>query len=154
MSIPKTTASHWTELPMTVGDAIREKPDRQRGFTLFELIAVLTIMAILAAISVPTYKRHLVKAQEATLKEDLYQMRKAIDGFLADKMRYPDSLEELASQHYLRKLPEDPFTRSRETWVTVSPEAVEEEEPPEGSVFDVHSGSGGIALDGSPYSEW
>ena len=154
MSIPRVTASHWTALPMTVGNAIIKRPGGQSGFTLFEIIAVLTIMAILAAISVPTYKRHLVKAQEATLKEDLYQMRKAIDGFFADKMRYPDSLEELATRHYLRKLPEDPFTRSRQTWVTVSPEAVEEGELPEGSVFDVHSGSGGVALDGTPYSDW
>jgi general secretion pathway protein G len=127
---------------------------RQTGFTLFELMAVLAILGILAAIAVPSYKYYLTRANEAVLREDLHQMRKAIDDFYADKMRYPENLEELATEHYLRHIPEDPFTRSRETWITVSPEAREDGDLPDGLVFDVHSGSKGSAFNGTPYSEW
>mgnify|MGYP003835699209 FL=1 len=126
----------------------------QRGFTLFEIIAVLTIMGVLAAISVPTYKRYVIKANEAVLKEDLYQMRKAIDDFFADKRSYPSSLEDLVEQRYLRRIPKDPITRSSDTWETVAPEPPEEGEPAEGEVFDVFSGSEKTSLDGSPYNQW
>jgi general secretion pathway protein G len=126
----------------------------QRGFTLFEIIAVLAIMGILATIAVPSYRHYLVKANEAVLKEDLHQMRKAIDGFFADKRRYPESLDELVEQHYLRTIPKDPITRSDQTWITASPEPPEKGEPLEGEVYDVFSGSEQTALDGTPYNQW
>jgi general secretion pathway protein G len=127
---------------------------RQRGFTLFEIIAVLAIMGILAAIAIPSFRSYLVKADEAVLKEDLHQMRKAIDGFFADKRRYPESLDELVEQHYLRSIPKDPITRSDQTWTTASPEPPEQGEPVEGEVYDVFSGSEQTALDGTPYNQW
>jgi general secretion pathway protein G len=126
----------------------------RRGFTLVELLAVMMILSILAAISVPSYRRHQLKARETVLSEDLYQMRRAIDAYYADKARYPDSLEDLISDHYLRGLPRDPFTQVSDSWECVIPEPTDDGELAEGGCFDVKSGSDRIGLDGVPYNEW
>nr|WP_041531468.1 prepilin-type N-terminal cleavage/methylation domain-containing protein [Syntrophotalea carbinolica] len=124
------------------------------GFSLIELMIVMSIMAILAAIANPVYQRHLIKAREAVLAEDLYQMRQAIDKFFADKLRYPDNLRELVTAKYLRSVPKDPFTKSAESWKLSAPEPDQGEAPPRGSVFDVTSGSDLIGLNGVPYRDW
>ena len=126
----------------------------QRGFTLIELLIVMTIIGILASIVVPNYQRNLIKAREAVLMEDLYQMRRAIDAFFADNIRYPESLQELLDRKYLRSLPRDPFTESSETWEEVQPTPTLEGEVAEGGVEDVHSGSDRVGLNGIPYREW
>lgn len=127
---------------------------RQRGFTLIELLIVLSIIGILATLSVPSYKRSTLKAREAVLMEDLYQMRHAIDAFFADKNRYPDSLEELVTSKYLRGLPRDPFTSSSDSWQIRPPEPTDEGDLAEGGVYDVKSGSDKVGLNGIPYSDW
>lgn len=114
----------------------------------------MSILGILASIAVPSYLRHTIKAREAVLMEDLYQMRRSIDAYFADHGKYPDSLEQLVETKYLRGLPRDPFTKAANTWKTVPPEPSAEGETPEGGVFDVFSGSTEVGLNGVPYNKW
>ena len=130
-----------------------------RGFTLIELIVVMAIIGILATIAVPAMRTAPIRAREAALKEDLYQLRSCIDQFHADRDRYPTSLEELVEMGYLRSVPVDPFTREAD-WVTEVPEITGEEteleaEAGAGSgIIDVRSASEETALDGTLYSDW
>ncbi len=124
------------------------------GFTLIELLIIMSIIGILAAIAVPSYQRSLIKAREAVLLENLYQMRRAIDAHFADRLSYPETLENLVENKYLRALPKDPFTESADSWVTVPPEPSPDGELAKGGVFDVRSGSDLVGLNGVPYNEW
>jgi general secretion pathway protein G len=133
---------------------LKHEKTLQRGFTLIELLIVMTIIGILASIVVPNYQRNLIKAREAVLMEDLYQMRRAIDAYFADHISYPDSLDDLVANKYIRDLPRDPFTRSSETWEEIPPSPSLEGEIAEGGVEDVRSGSDLIGLNGIPYREW
>jgi len=125
-----------------------------KGFTLIELMIVMTIIGILASIAAPNYQRSVIKAREAVLMENLYQMRRAIDAYFADHTKYPDSLETLVESKYLRGLPVDPFTNTADSWETVVPTPTEEGEVAEGGVEDVHSGSDLVGLNGTPYRDW
>ena len=119
-----------------------------RGFTLIELLVVMSIIATLLTLAVPRYFHSTDLAKEAVLKQNLAQMRDSIDKYYGDRGRYPDSLEDLVTRKYLRKVPPDPITDSATTWLTVSPEAGK------GGVFDVKSGAPGTAHDGSAYDKW
>ena len=122
---------------------------RRRGFTLLELLVVMAIIAVLLTLAVPRYFGSMDRSKEAVLKEDLFQLRDAIGKYYGDKGKYPESLEALATEKYLRKVPVDPITESATTWVVVAPE-----DPQKGAVYDVKSGAQGKASDGSVYSEW
>ena len=136
-----------------------EKPVTERGFTLIELIIVVSIIGILAAIAVPQFKAAPQKAREAVLKSDLHTMREAIDQYFADKARYPDSLEALVEAGYLREVPKDPFTDSTSTWRLIYAEASDDPLPEEEAasspgIFDVQSGATQQSLSGEDMSEW
>ncbi len=130
---------------VTVATGIR----RRNGFTLIELLVAMTIIALLLSIVAPRYFSSVSKAEEAVLKENLSLMRTALDKFRADTGRYPDTLDDLISKKYLRKLPVDPVTKSADSWVLVPPASTEA-----GKIFDIKSGAPGNSRDGMPYSEW
>ncbi len=127
---------------------------RKKGFTVIELMVVMTIILLLASVAVKLNKKAIIKAKEAVLKENLFQMREAIEQYYADKGHYPDSLETLVDDGYLREIPKDPFTKSSDTWQVVyeNPEDVGEDYEP--GIIDVKSGYSGRALDGTNYDEW
>ena len=121
----------------------------RKGFTLIELLVVLAIIATLLTIAVPRYFSSIDKSKEAVLKENLHQMRDAIGKYYADRGKYPESLQALATDKYLRSVPLDPVTDSATTWIVLAPE-----DPQKGGVYDVRSGAPGKALDGSEFSTW
>ena len=125
-----------------------------RGFTLIELLVVMTLLVLLASIGMPTYQNSVRRAREATLKEDLFRMRDAIDQYYADKTQYPASLDALVSDGYLRRIPNDPFTDSESTWQTVPAEPDPNNPTAEPGIYDVKSGSDASALDGTKYKDW
>ena len=135
---------------------LQQKNRRARGFTLIELMIVMTIIGILASIAAPNYQRSVIKAREAVLMENLYQMRRAIDAYFVDKGKYPGGLEELVGGKYLRAVPVDPFTNATDSWEIVAPTPPEDGtgEPAEGGMEDVRSGSDLVGLNGTPYREW
>jgi general secretion pathway protein G len=134
--------------------ALRPAPRRDAGWTLIEMIVVVSLIMILASLALTQYRNSVQSAREAALRSNLFHMRDAIDQYYADKGRYPESLEALVSQKYLRAIPADPVTRDTTTWQTVPAE------PEPGSlstvpgIFDVKSGSQDTALDGSRYADW
>jgi len=134
----------------------------QSGFTLIELLIVVAIIGILASMAVVQLRSTKQKAMEAALKENLYVLRNCIDQYFTDKGKYPDSLESLVDDGYIRKIPVDPFTESDTTWIEEqaagmggADAAADEGDPSaQSGIADVHSGATGTALDGTSYSEW
>ena len=121
----------------------------KRGFTLIELLVVLAVIATLLTLAVPRYFGSIDKSKEAVLKENLFQMRDAISRYHADKGKYPETLEALATDKYLRKVPVDPMTETAATWVVVPPS-----DPQKTGVYDVRSGAQGKGIDGTEYAQW
>ncbi len=124
------------------------------GFTLIELMVVLSLIVILASLGLVQYKNSVIQAREATLHEDLFRMRGAIDQYYADKNQYPPSLESLATDGYIRQVPKDPITTSSETWQVEKADPDPNNPTVETGITNVHSGSDQTALDGSKYSDW
>jgi general secretion pathway protein G len=133
---------------------VRNTGTGNRGFTLVELLIVISLISILAAMGLVQYKNSVVSSKEAVLHTDLFRMRDAIDQYYADKGKYPSALDSLVSEGYMRKLPEDPITKSADTWTTVPAEPDPNNPSAEPGVYDVKSGAQGSGLDGSNYSDW
>lgn len=124
------------------------------GFTLIEMLIVVSLISLLAGLSVAQYKHGTTLAQEAVLKEDLFRMREAIDQYYADKGQYPSDLSALVSDGYIRQVPKDPFTKSADSWQTVPSDPDPANPAAQPGVYDVKSGSELTAADGTKYSEW
>ncbi|WP_156885559.1 type II secretion system protein [Massilia niastensis] len=123
--------------------------DRKRGFTLIELLVVLGIVALLLTLAVPRFFPSIDRTKETILADNLRNTRTVIDQFRSDTGRYPETLEQLVEKKYLRELPLDPLTESRETWTVVPPE-----DGDQGGVADLRSGAPGNDRSGRPYAEW
>jgi general secretion pathway protein G len=127
---------------------------RQRGFTLVELLVVLSLISLLAGMAVVQHRNAIRRSEESVLKTDLFRMRDAIDQYYADKGKYPPSLDVLVSDGYMRSIPEDPITKSRDSWQTIPAEPDPNNPSMEPGVYDVKSGAPGTALDGTTYADW
>jgi general secretion pathway protein G len=121
----------------------------KNGFTLVELLVVLSILALLLTLATPKYFTSIERAKDASLKESLHTLRESLDKYYADNGKYPNTLDDLVEHQYIRKLPLDPITEQSTTWILVPPEP-----PVEGDIYDIHSGSKATAKDGTKYSDW
>ncbi len=126
----------------------------QAGFTLVELMIVMAIIGVLLTVAIPSYMGAVRQAREAVLKEDLHTMRSAIDSYTADKQKAPQSLDDLVTEGYLKEVPVDPMTRSKDTWQTTTSDTLSSVDQTEPGINDVHSGSQEQGSDGQAYSSW
>jgi len=126
----------------------------QSGFTLIELMIVMAVISILVAIAVPVYNRAITRSKESVLKSNLFTMRSLIDEYTYDKQKAPQSLQDLVSEGYLREIPTDPMTNSKDAWKVIMEDPSNAMNPQEPGMYDVRSGSDKTSLEGTPYSDW
>ncbi|MDQ2901767.1 MAG: type II secretion system GspH family protein [Acidobacteriota bacterium] len=124
------------------------------GFTLIELMIVMAIIVILVSISIPYYQKSIQRAKESVLHNNLFTIRTVLDEYTYDKQKAPQSLQDLVSDGYLREVPRDPITGDNTSWKIIMEDAGQSVNQNEPGIFDVHSGSDKMSLDGTPYSEW
>jgi general secretion pathway protein G len=127
---------------------------KQRGFTFVELMVVITIIVILVSMAIPIYQKSIIRAKETVLYNNLTTIRDVIDHYTYDKEKAPANLQDLVTEGYLRVIPTDPMTGRSDTWQTVMEDASQALNQAEPGIFDVHSGSDKMGLDGTPYSSW
>jgi general secretion pathway protein G len=127
---------------------------REQGFTLLELMIVMIVIGLLAAIAIPAYVTNIKAAREAVLKEDLHVMRQAIDSYTVDKQKAPQSLDDLVQSGYIKAMPKDPFTQRTDTWMPSQEDTLMSLDQTESGINDVHSGSQETSIDGTSYSTW
>ena len=133
---------------------VRSKKHGQCGFTLIELIIVCAMISILLGIMVPIYRIHVLHANEAVLKEDLYHMRTAIDQYTQDKGKAPQTLDDIVTAGYLHAIPKDPFTHAADTWQTVQEDVLTSIDQTQPGISDVKSASNLMSTEGTAYSSW
>jgi len=133
---------------------MKRKCGGSAGYTLVEIVIVLTIISILVSIAVPIYQKVLLRTKESVLRNNLFTLRTVIDEYTYDKQKAPQSLEDLVRDGYLRQIPEDPITGTNQSWRIIMEDALTMVNQTEPGVFDVRSGSDKVSLEGTPYSEW
>jgi general secretion pathway protein G len=138
---------------MVTAQPIRMKHHDQ-GFTLLELMIVMVVIGLLAAIAIPAYTSNIRNAKEAVLKEDLHIMRQAIDAYTVDKQKAPQSLDDLVQAGYLKSIPIDPMTKRSDTWMPAQDDTLQNLDQTESGINDVHSGSQQTGANGTSYSTW
>ena len=127
---------------------------RQRGFTLVELMVVISIILILISTAIPIYTSSILRARESVLRQNLFTLRSVIDQYSMDKEKAPQSLQDLVDAGYLKQIPIDPMTNSRDTWQTVQEDTLVSVDQDQPGITDVHSGSEAVGTDGVPYNQW
>lgn len=125
-----------------------------RGFTMIEVLVVMTLIVVLASMGMTQYRNSITRAEEAVLKENLFRMNDAIDQYYADKNKWPADLADLAAEGYIREIPVDPMTKSKDTWTTTQAEPDPNNPAAPAGIYAVKSGSDRIALDGTRYADW
>jgi general secretion pathway protein G len=133
---------------------VRGNRKKDAGFTLVELLIVMSIIGILMLIALPRYTSAVKSAREAVLKEDLHVLRAAIDSYTMDKQKAPQGLDDLIQDGYLKVIPEDPMTHSKDSWVTGTTDAMSSVDQTDSGINDVHSGSEETGSNGQPYNTW
>ena len=140
------------------GNVVKEhgadRTGESSGFTLIELIIVMTIIGLLTAIAIPSYLKSVQKAREAVLREDLHTMRSAIDSYTVDREQAPQGLEDLVQAGYLKSVPLDPMTNRADTWMTSQSDTLTSISETQGGVDDVHSGAQSLGSDGKSYNTY
>ena len=129
-------------------------PVPQAGFTLIELMIVVSVILILISVAAPIYRTSIIRAKEAVLKDNLFTLRQLIEEYTLDKQKAPQSIEDLVSAGYIREAPRDPFTGSNTTWEVIMEDTLQAADQTAPGIFDVKSGSDRISLEGTPYNTW
>jgi general secretion pathway protein G len=129
---------------------------KQVGFTLIELMIVITIMAILISVALPAYQQSILRARESVLKQNLFTLRSVISQYTLDKQKAPQSLDDLVTAGYLKQIPVDPTTGRNDSWVVDEEQdtVMSLDQQDQGGIFDVHTGSSGVGSDGTAYNTW
>jgi general secretion pathway protein G len=130
------------------------KPKRDRGFTLIELMIVISMILILVSISIPAYNQSILRAKESVLKQDLFQLRSLISQYTLDKQKAPQSLDDLVQAGYIKQIPVDPMTGSNSSWTVDQEDSLMSVDQQDPGISDVHSGAAQMSSDGTAYNSW
>lgn len=150
----KTGSAHPARRELAIRSVRCEERRAEGGFTLMELLIVVTLIIVLAGIGLSTYSTSVTRAKEAVLRENLFRLRDNIDQYYADKGTWPPDLSSLVTEGYMRQIPRDPFTESADTWQIVMSEPDPGNPSAVSGVYDVKSGAPGVSLDGTPYADF